>query len=269
MDIFIKLNAKALKEGLITQVGGVKHFAILAAIASFANDKGEAYPSQDKIAEIVGYSRKTVNETIKELQQITIDGEAILRVVQETTASGRRNKYVISSKAGFWFGKVTRVVTNFEGVVTNEGRDIVTSTLQEEEPYLKNNQKYKNNQEEEIIFKSSKDVLQYFRNKYFEKYNVAYQPNWGRDQAMIKNKLMKTYTDAQIKSIIDIVFDEYEKRWAKPSFPRPTIGQLCSWIPNEAMAILSEKEKEAERIERISKKYRMDDDYYERLMKEI
>lgn len=266
MELFAKMDVKAIQNGLIEKVGGVKHFTVLAVIAAYANSKGEAYPSQDTIASLVGYSRKTINATISDLRNITIDGEPILKVVQEKSSTGRRNKYVISPKSGFWFG--SNIVTKSNDNVTLDGRDNVTQGLQEGITISNNNQK-NYNQEQDIIFENSKEVLQYFRKKYFDKYKVAYQPNWGRDQSMIKTKLLSTFTDSQIKSIIDIVFEEYDKRWAKPNFPRPSIGQLCSWLPNEALAIVAKKQQEAERIEVDSKKYEMNDDYFNKLLDEI
>ncbi|MDC3413948.1 helix-turn-helix domain-containing protein [Terrihalobacillus insolitus] len=262
MELFAKMDVKAIQDGLIMKVGGVKHFSVLAAIASFANSKGEAFPSQDKLAEMVGYSRKTVNQYIGELRETKIDGEPILVVVQEKTPKGRRNKYVLSPKSGFWFGIVTKSSDN----VTESGNGVVTKGLQEQEPLLtKTNIEQENN----IIFDNAKAVLQYFRQQYFNKYHVAYQPNWGRDQAMIKNKLLSNFTDNEIKSIIDVVFKEYDNRWAKPQFPRPTIGQLCSWLPNEALAIAQKQTEENKRIEAESKKYEMNDDHFERLLKEF
>lgn len=275
MNLFVKLDVKAVQDGLIKKVGGVKHFSVLAAIASFANANGEAYPSQDKIAELVGYSRKTVNQYIQELRKVTIDSEPILTIVPETTSNGRRNKYIISQKSGFWFGtgvtkSADKVTPSGNGVVADSGNGVVTNRLQEQEPY--NNNHFNNNhieQENKVIFKNAKEVLQYFRQQYFNKYNVAYQPNWGRDQAMIKNKLLSNFTDSDIKMIIDVAIGEYDNRWANDRFPRPSIGQICSWLGNEALAIAKQRQEEAEKVEADSKKYEMDEDQFERLLNQI
>jgi hypothetical protein len=265
MELFAKMDVRAIQDGLIMKVGGVKHFSVLAAIASFANSKGEAFPSQDKIADMVGYSRKTVNQYIGELREVTIEGEPILVVIQEKTPKGRRNKYVLSPKSGFWFG--SNVVTNSSDKVTDWGNGVVTEGLQERITISSNNQVIE--QEKDIIFDNAKAVLQYFRQQYFNKYQVTYQPNWGRDQVMIKNKLLSNFTDIEIKSIIDIVVQYYDKRWAKPQFPRPTIGQLCSWLPNEALAIIQKQAEENQRIEAESQRYEMNDHQFENLLKEM
>lgn len=274
MDLFVKLDVKAVQNGLIRKVGGVKNFAILAAIASFANEKGESYPSQDKIAEMVGYSRQTTNKAIQELREREIEGEPILQILQMKSPNGRRNVYKISPKAGFHFGKVVKessdIVKQERQRVVKEGRQgVVNVALQEQEPLEQDPNEQDPIEQEIILFKNSKDVLQYFRSKYFEKYNVVYSTNWGRDQSLLKNKLMANYTDSEIKTIIDVVFEEYEKRWANTKFPRPTIGQLCTWLPNEALSIAGNRQKEAERIKVETKKYEMDDEQFQKLLDEI
>ena len=257
------MNVEDVRNGLIKKVGGVKHFSVLAAIASFANENGESYPSQEVIAKMVGYSRKTVNDYIKRLREVRIDEEPVLIVTQENTSKGRRNKYILTPKSGFWFGQ--GVVTKSNRVVTDSGSGVVTTTLQEEELISKKNQI----EEDNSLFSNARDVLDYFRQSYFDKYNVAYQPNWGRDQSMIKNKLLSNFTDSQIKTIIDVAVGEYDKRWANPRFPRPSIGQLCTWLANEALAVAEQRKEESEKAEAASKKYEMNDDHFQRLLNEI
>lgn len=264
MDLFVKLDKDAIRNGLITEVGGVRHFSVLAAIAAFIDENGEAYPSQETIGELVGYSRKSVNQFINDLRKVKIDGEPILEIVQEKTPEGRRNKYILFPNSGFRFG---RVVTNQgEDVVTNQGEGVVTESSQEEDINVKKNIREEDNK---LLFNNAREILQYFRNQYYNKYGVVYSPNWVRDTSMIKKKLMPNYTDVEIKAIIDVVFEEYDKRWAKPNFPRPTIGQLCTWLPNQALAVLQQRKKEQQRIEKESEKYMLDDDTFQRLLDKI
>jgi len=54
----------------------------------------------------------------------------------------------------------------------------------------------------------------------------------------------------QIKDIIDLTFEQYERAWATQGYPRPTIGQLITWIPNKALAILQAREKKQAVLER-------------------
>ena len=264
MDLFVKLDKDAIRNGLITKVGGVRHFSVLAAIAAFVDENGVAYPSQETIGELVGYSRKSVNQFINDLRKVKIDGEPILEIVQEKTPEGRRNKYILFPNSGFRFG---RVVTNqSKNGVTNQGEGVVTESSQEEDINVKKNIREEDNK---LLFNNAREILQYFRNQYYNKYGVVYSPNWVRDTSMIKKKLMPNYTDIEIKAIIDVVFEAYDKRWAKSNFPRPTIGQLCTWLPNQALAVLQQRKKEQQRIEKESEKYMLDDDTFQRLLDKI
>ncbi|GEK57136.1 helix-turn-helix domain-containing protein [Marinococcus halophilus] len=265
--MFYKVDIESIKNGLIKEVGGVKHFAVLSIIASYANDKGEAFPSQDTIGELIGFTRKTVNGVIKDLRSTDVEGEPVLQILQEKTAKGRRNKYVLSQKLGLHFGKTG--VTQTEGVVTEQGSGVVTERLQELERTTEQEPSNKSQEQESIVFDNAKDVVNYFRNKYFDKYEETYQPNWGRDAAMIKNKLLKTYTDEEIKTILDTVFSEYDQRWANDKFPRPTIGQLCSWLGNKALGVADSLQKQEENVEAESEKYNYDESHYDALLESL
>jgi len=251
-ELFVKLNIGTIKGGLISEIG-IKEFAVLASIAAFSNEKGEAFPSQDTIAEMVGYSRKTITGIIAKLRKAEIEGEPVIRIVQEKTSTGRRNKYILSPKSGFVFGR--GVVTKSNNEVTKQGGGNVPESLPEEEQGFNKTQSNKN-QEQDIVFDNAKAVLEYFRQKYFETYDKTYQPNWGRDQKQITNSLLKNFTDVEIKGIINTVFEHYDKRWSNTRFPRPTIGQLCTWLGNEALTIYDNQIKQTEHAVDEEAKYR-------------
>nr|BDD45006.1 hypothetical protein 1 [Bacillaceae bacterium] len=263
-QLFFKVDINAIQNGVIAELG-IDKFAVLTAIASFANNKGEAFPSQERVAKMVGYSRRTVVTKIQELQQTKYDGDIVLRIEQVKTAKGKRNKYFISPKVGLTFGNVKSSTDEVQG----GSLGYVKQIAQEQE---KDIELYPNKQEpkkQDIIFANAKAVLDYFRKQYFNKYNVVYQPNWGRDSAMIKNTLLKNFTDTEIKTIIDVVFDEYDKRWAKPQYPRPSIGQLCSWLGNKALGIAAQRKAEEARIANEAASGELSDDQFEKLLKEF
>ena len=97
---------------------------------------------------------------------------------------------------------------------------------------------------------NASDVVKYFCKKYREAYDMEYNVNWQREASMVKNKLVKTYSLGQIKDIIDLTFEQYERVWATQGYPRPTIGQLVTWIPNKALAIFQAREKKQADIEK-------------------
>ena len=270
MVLFRKLDVKQFKEGIVTAIGGAKHFAVLTTIAVHADSNGVSFPSQDTIAELSGYSRKTINETIKQLRDVRIDGEPVLVIKQQRTSKGRRNVYQLTPKSGFSFKnenvtKVNNRVTNTDNNVTQEGQGVVTQGLQEEELEFKKTQR----EEEELVFDNARSVLDFFRQKYFEKYDVAYKPNWAKDQATIKKQIMATYSDHQIVQIIETVFDKYDTEWANEKFPRPTIGQISSWLGNKALAMAQDKQHEAEKVDEDAERYQFSDSYFDRLLDEM
>lgn len=262
-ELFIKMDIKAIQNGAIKKVGGAKFFTILASIATYMNEKGEAYPSQEKISELSGYSRQTVNKSIGELRTMKIDDDPILSIRQEKTFKGLRNFYVISPKVGFSFG--VGVVKKNDDLVNMGLQGVVNTGLQELEP-----SKQKPSLELEpiktIVFDNAKQVLTYFQDKYFETYNVAYSPNWGRDSSLVKKKLLSSFTGTEIQTMIDVAFEEYESRWSNTKYPRVTIGQICSWLGNEALAIASKRSKEDKQAESDSEKYDYDFDKLEDLL---
>lgn len=266
INIFARLDVNAIRDGIITKVGGTQHFGVLVAIASFADEKGVAFPSQDTIADLIGYGRQTVSRYINHLKKVSIDGNPVLIITQEVSPKGRRNKYQLTKYSGFIYdkGEVTAEAT---GVVDEEARGIVTVGRHEVYTVQVNTEEV--NKDKDIVFSSPKGVLEYFRKQYFKRYETNYQPNWGRDITLLKNNLMNNYTDQQIKSIVDVVIREYDDRWANGKYPRPTIGQICTWLGNEAINIVASEEKESKRIEEDSKKYELDEDQFERMLEEL
>lgn len=261
-NIFVKMNITSIKGGFIRDIG-IRNFAVLASIATFANSKGEAYPSQDKIGEMIGYSRQTVSAAIREIRKVRVDGEPIMIVRQTKTPKGVRNVYVLTQKSGFSFGKQkTENVKNQNGDVKNGTPENVKPALQEEEPKELDPLEL---DPKDIVFDNAKQVLEYFQKKYFESYNVAYSPNYARDASMIKSKLMKSFTSNEIKMIIDVAFRDYEDRWANAKYNRVTLGALCSWLGNEALAIAMKDVDTARKIEQAKEEHDLSEDQWEAL----
>jgi hypothetical protein len=98
--------------------------------------------------------------------------------------------------------------------------------------------------------KNSGDVIDYFCRKYREHYSVVYTVNRGRDHKLVKDKLLANYTPGQIKAIIDIVFEHFDRKWANNKYPRPHIGALTTFLANEALAIIAAEEKKQAEIKK-------------------
>jgi len=64
--IFVKMYVDAVKSGLIADMGA-ERWQTLCVLASFMNEKGECYPTQEQIARALGISREAANRRIKSL----------------------------------------------------------------------------------------------------------------------------------------------------------------------------------------------------------
>lgn len=98
-------------------------------------------------------------------------------------------------------------------------------------------------------YNNSRDFIKEFCRLYEEQYSVQYNPSWARDGAMVKNKLLSTYTDEQLDAILQIVFRDYSKKWANNRFPRPTIGAICTFLPNQVLPIWQKEQDKIKKIE--------------------
>lgn len=290
-NLFVKLDVNAMRGGIVTAVGGPRNFAILASIATFANSKGEAYPSQETVGEMVGLSRQTINSAIKDLLKIEVNGTPIMTKKQRKSSKGVRNVYTISPKCGFTFGdmkpeypakEIIGVKTKNVGVkkenlgVKNQNLGVKFSNLGvkeglqegeplELEPLELEPKELEQEPKDKVAFGNPKEILEYYQQKYFEYYGVAYSPNYGRDIKLIKSKLMSTFTDEEIKVILDVAFREYSSRWETPKYKRVSIGALCSWIANEALAIAQKESQESKRAKEAERKYDLSDNQWDRL----
>ncbi len=104
------------------------------------------------------------------------------------------------------------------------------------------------NREEEKQPMTATLFVKRFCELYLETYGVNYSPHWGRDCAMVKNKLIGTFTDEQLEAILVITFRDFQKKWSSRQFPRPTIGALTTFIGNQALAIWQEEQKKEQVI---------------------
>lgn len=92
-DVYLQINTEVLRGDFIQKVGGATNFTVLMAIMAFANPLGESYPTQERIAEITGLSRSTVNRAIKELMDVTINRRKLLVRDQHEHGKFRNNVY--------------------------------------------------------------------------------------------------------------------------------------------------------------------------------
>lgn len=83
-EITLSVRAELLQGSFIQKLGGPKHFVVLMVILAHSNATGESFPSQERIAKIVGMTRDTVRKIINDLLEVEIDGKYLLSREQNT-----------------------------------------------------------------------------------------------------------------------------------------------------------------------------------------
>lgn len=234
-----------MTSGLIRELGD-EHWTTLCILAMHMKENGRCYPSQDKVAKLLGIGRQAVNKRIRSLLNFRFNGEPIIELVNEEGIDRRNNVYRLlpTSQLSIFNGEVMLYnVSPQDDIRENISPEHDTNyiTVNKDITDKTDNNCINVNIAEEL--KNAPGIIKYFCKKYYETYSVEYNVNWQRVSSMVKNKLIKTYSLGQIKDIIDVTFKEYDRAWASDKYPRPTIGQLVTWIPNKALAVLQSREK--------------------------
>jgi len=156
-ELFQKVSIAAIQNGLFAQMDG-NLVKTLLVIASFQDENGICYPSQDTIAELCGVKRETINRQIKKLINFrTKEGHA---VIEKTTIRHGREKtrtyYRILPASGIFFGK-NKVVTETSQPI----KEVVTETSQPIESEPMKNVKHVAQCEDnsKVVTKSSQGVV--------------------------------------------------------------------------------------------------------------
>lgn len=227
-DRNIKLDMLAIQHGLIKEIGATE-FAVLMAIASFTDVEGQAFPSQRKLVEVTGLSLPTINKIVNKLLATEINGVPVLAREFEQTRNKRN------------FSVYTLNTVKQENEESNLKVVFQETT---EAPTVEKPKK-----------KTSRDYSNMFKALYEQEYGISYIISYARDNSLIKNKLMGNFTEEEIVELIEFIIKNYRTKWAKPSFPYPTISMVCGWLGNTAMQMIKEqkdKEKEIEMLEEVA-----------------
>lgn len=87
---------------------------------------------------------------------------------------------------------------------------------------------------------TARDVINYWCKAYEEEYDLKYMPNWARDTGMVSNKIVGQYDRKLVEAVIDYVMEHYVQRFGNKQYPKPTIGQLCSWMFNSVAPLVKD-----------------------------
>lgn len=246
-SIYLRVYTSLFQHGIVKDLKP-KNFTVLLAIASYMDAEGNCYPTQRQIANITGITTPTVNKAINELLDYTVNDKPILKREFIQQGQFKNSYYTINpiSQIAVFDGQV-------KGISTESVKKQEDAPLKEFE--LNNNQVTISKEQESAeapLFKNAKEVAVYFSEQYRNRYGVNYNIIFQRDLPLIKNKLMKTFTDEQIKTMIDTTISEYDSHWKNQQFPRPTIGGMVSWIGQKALAIAEDNKKEQQELENLT-----------------
>ena len=81
-DLFLRVYLSGFTSGLFADMQAT-HFKVLVAICTFMDADGKCWPSQEKIAERAGVSKRTVHTAVKALTSYKVDDTPIISTHQE------------------------------------------------------------------------------------------------------------------------------------------------------------------------------------------
>ena len=219
-NVYLRLYLSAFKSGLVAELKPT-NFTVLMAICSYMDENGECYPTQRQIADRCGISKTTVNKAINELLEFRLNGKPL--ILRELVVNGTQKNSV------YTVNPISQVAI-FNGNV----EEISGTSVAAEDPVTPDG------------FKNARQVTDYFINVYRDVYGTNPSINFAREVSLVKKKWMGTYTDEQIKTMVEIGVQEYDSRWKSLKFPRPTLGAIVSWIGEQALSIHHDTNKEFE-----------------------
>ncbi|UJF36598.1 hypothetical protein [Paenibacillus hexagrammi] len=98
------------------------------------------------------------------------------------------------------------------------------------------------NEGKEIKDFKGPNIVEYFAQKYKEKYGDEYiVSNYEVSSRLVKLKLLPAFGPEKTCKIIDVVMQFYDQKWATVDYPRPTIAQLATWLANRAVVLIDDK----------------------------
>ncbi len=91
--MFIKMYFEARESGLLAAIPG-ELWKMLCCLATYMDENGNCYPTQERIARDLGIRRQRVNERIQDLLNFRFNGQPVLSLHRKTRVRGRWNNNV-------------------------------------------------------------------------------------------------------------------------------------------------------------------------------
>lgn len=169
---------------------------------------GVSHISQEQLSKALKLSIATVNKRVNKLLKTEVNGKPLLQ--RELVRTGGYKKA----------SRYTLPTFNYE---IQETSPLVVEQVEVEEL------KY-----------TPKAVINYWRDAYDKQFGTAYMPNYKKDAVTIKNKIIGDYDFDTVKKVIDCIMENYCLKWGNRQYPRPTLGQLTTWLFGAALTYLEQ-----------------------------
>lgn len=251
-NVYVRVYTSIFTSGIVAKIGATG-FTTLMALATFMDENGQCYPTQDQLAERIGVHKNTANKYINDLLAVRINGKPIVTRTKVNKGQGKIYSYYtihpLSQLAKF-NGEIEEI-ENHKVKDTSGSDSLITpcsdskSTTNCDEIIITNNNNHLNNNntsKEGDKHLNSNSAIKLFQQVYREVYGVNYVvSNYGREGKLIKDKVLTPYPDLA-REIIETAVREYDKRWKNQRYPRPTIS-MFSWVVNQVIEVIEEQRK--------------------------
>lgn len=259
-QVYVRVYNSIFTSGIVSAIG-TSGLTTLIALASFMDENGECYPTQQQIADRIGCHKNTANKYVNDLLSVRIDGKPLVTRTKVNKGKGLIYSYYKIhplSQLSKFNGKIEHVkITDpndleTESTITDpcdnkvtDGCDtLITNGCDEIRITNNNNQvnNIKDSKESSEKPFNSRDAIALFLETYREVYHTNYViPNYAMAAKILKDKVVTPYPD-MAREIIELGVREYDQRFRNKKFPRPTIN-MFSWASSQLVEAVEEKRK--------------------------
>ncbi|MDR7207613.1 helix-turn-helix domain-containing protein [Priestia megaterium] len=235
-NVFVRVYTSMFTTGLVANMGA-NNFTTLMALASFMDEQGECYPTQQQLAERIGVHKNTINKYVNELLDFRVNDQPIVTRQKINKGQGKIFSFYkihpLSQLAKFQ-GSISQIESpsSSDSLITSKGTNASAVIIPK-------NKQVNNNQDNKL---TANDLLSVFLDTYREVYNVNYVvDNYPKTMTILRSKVLKPHPTLALQ-IVETAVREYDKRFKNGNFPRPSIG-MFSWAVNQIVPILEEQQK--------------------------
>lgn len=249
-QVYVRVYNSIFTSGIVSAIG-TSGLTTLIALASFMDENGECYPTQQQIADRIGCHKNTANKYVNDLLEARINGEPIVTRTKLNKGNGLIYSYYKIHPLS-QLAKFDGTIEPVKGTELNdlESESLSTTVCDTEITTVCDEIRVTNNNNQENNIKDSKessekpfnsrDAISLFLATYRDVYNTNYViPNYGQAAKILKDKVVTPYPE-MAKEIIELGVREYDQRFRNKKFPRPTIN-MFSWASSQLVEAVEEK----------------------------